>query len=77
MKYVKQVLTANSILHILSEAPVFTNFQVGTHVNFFISKCESSSVNPFVVVNQIILLCEKVFYGLDGCHPVVLLTVIQ
>jgi len=64
MKYLKQVRNVNSILHILSKAPVFTNFQVGTQVSCFISTHESSSVIPFVVINQIISLHEKVFCGL-------------
>jgi len=63
-KYLKQVRTVNSILHILSKAPVFTNFQVGTQVNCFISTHGSSSVNPFVIINQIISLREEVFCGL-------------
>jgi len=63
-KYLHQVRTVNSILHILCEAPVFTNFQVGIHVSSFISTCESGSVNPFVIISQIILLHEKVFCGL-------------
>ena len=63
-KYLKQVRTVNSILHIISEAPVFTNFQVGTQVNCFISTHESSSLNPFVIINQIILLHEELLCGL-------------
>jgi hypothetical protein len=63
-KYLKQMRTVINILHILSEAPVFTNLQVGTQVYSFISTRESSSVNPFVIINQIILLREKVFCGL-------------
>jgi len=63
-KYLQQVRTVNNILHILCEAPAFTNFQVGKHVSSFISTCESGSVNPFVIISQIILLHEKVFCGL-------------
>ena len=64
MKYLKQLRTVNSILHILSEASVFTNFQVGTQVNWFTSTHQSSSVNPFVIINQTISLHENVFSGL-------------
>jgi hypothetical protein len=36
-KYVRQVLTVNSIVGILSKAPVFSNIQVGAHVNYISS----------------------------------------